>query len=188
MSGPRGAWNCRCWARTSSPVGCSGSEIVGETDRESSSVRADTICRYLRTEFRCPAVRRSLCHLLALLPSVAIAVGLGIEELEFVGVDQVAEVLSAGLLVVPGFGALAAFDVDPGALVKVVADDLGPAAEGLDGEPLRVFLQFPAFVLPTFGGRDGKLRNGRSLSAVLNFRIAAQDMRSAELSACLYTP
>jgi hypothetical protein len=42
--------------------------------------------------------------------SVPIAVALRVEEFDFVGIYQVAVMLTAGLFVIPGLGALAAFD------------------------------------------------------------------------------
>ena len=99
---------------------------------------------------------------------MAVSVSLGIEELNPVGIDEVPVVLAAGLFVVPGFGAFAAFEVNAGAFSKVFAGDLCQAIEGFHGKPLRVFLQFDVFVLPSFGGCDGKLRDGHSLLAVLH--------------------
>ena len=54
------------------------------------------------------------------------------------------------------------------------ADDLRTAAEGLYGKPLRVLLWLAFSILPPFGGSDGKLRDGRSLLAVLHLRITAK--------------
>lgn len=104
----------------------------------------------------------------------SVAVAFAIEKLDLVDIDKVSVVLPAGLLVVPGLGALSAFQVHPAALVKELADDLGAAAESIHGEPLRVFLQFTAFVLPSLGGGNGKLRNGRALLAIFHLGVAAQ--------------
>ena len=105
---------------------------------------------------------------------MTILVALGIEELDPVDVDEVPVVLGARLLVVPRFRTFAAFEVDAGTFVKMFAGDLCPAAEGLYGKPLRVFLQFAVLVLPSFGGGDGELRDGRSLLAVLHLGITAK--------------
>jgi hypothetical protein len=37
-----------------------------------------------------------------------------------------------------------------------------------------MFLQFAVFVLPSFRGGDGELRDGRTLLAVLHLRITAE--------------
>ena len=48
-----------------------------------------------------------------------VAIALGIEKLDFVGVDKVPIVLASGLFVVLGLGALAAFEVDATAFMEV---------------------------------------------------------------------
>ena len=69
--------------------------------------------------------------------------------------------------VVPGFGTFAAFEINAGAFVKVFAGDLCQAIKGFHCEPFRMFLQFAVCVLPSFSRGDGKLRDGRSLLAVI---------------------
>src|SRR5271166_4411444 len=98
----------------------------------------------------------------------------GIQEFDPVGVDEIPVVLGSRLFVVPRLRALPAFEINAGAFVKVFAGDLCQATEGLHGKPFRVFLRCAVFVLPSFRGGDGKLRYGRSLLAVLNFRITAE--------------
>ena len=45
---------------------------------------------------------------------------------------------AAGLFIVPGFGALAAFDINATASVQIFADDFSLSAERLHREPLCV--------------------------------------------------
>jgi len=47
----------------------------------------------------------------------SVAIALGIEKLDFVSVDKIPIALSASLFVVPGLGALAAFEVDATAFI-----------------------------------------------------------------------
>ena len=75
--------------------------------------------------------------------------------------------LGTRLLVVPGFGTFAAFEINGGTFVKVFAGDLCHAIQGVHGEPFRMFLQFAVFVFPLFSRGHGKLRDGRSLLAVI---------------------
>jgi len=94
---------------------------------------------------------------------MAVPAALGIEELDPVDIDEVPVVLGTRLPVLPGFRALAAFEVDAGAFMEVFANDLCLATKCFHGKPLRVFLQLAILVLPSFGGGDGELRDGRSL-------------------------
>src|ERR1017187_4199542 len=106
--------------------------------------------------------------------TMAVPAGPGIQELDPVDVDEIPVVLCARLFVVPRFRALPAFEINAGTFVQVLADDLSQPTKSLHSKPLRVFLQFAALVLPSFRGRDGKLRYGCSLLAVLHLRITAE--------------
>src|SRR5664279_3998328 len=99
---------------------------------------------------------------------MAVLAGPGIQKLDPVDIDEIPEVLGTRLFIVPRLGALPTLHVYAGSFAEVFADDLRTAAEGLYGKPLRVFLRFAVFVLPSFSGCDGKLRNGRTLLAVLH--------------------
>jgi len=98
----------------------------------------------------------------------------GIQKLNPIDVDEIPVVLGTRLFVVPRLRALPAFDINAGAFVKVFADDLRTATEGLYGKPLRVFLQFAALVLPSFRRGDGELCDGRTLLALLHLSITAE--------------
>jgi hypothetical protein len=78
------------------------------------------------------------------------------------------------LLVVPRLRTLAAFEVDAGTFVEMFADDFCPGTERLRGKPLRVFLQFAVLILPSLARRDGELRYGRPLLAVLQLGVTAE--------------
>jgi hypothetical protein len=103
-----------------------------------------------------------------------IAVSAGIEKLYLVDVYQVAGAPSAGLLIFPGFGALAAFEIDSATFMKVFTGDLCPATERFHSKPLRVLLQLAALVLPAFGDSDRELRDGCALLAVSHLRVATK--------------
>src|SRR5271157_326072 len=105
---------------------------------------------------------------------MAVLAGPGIQELDSVDVDEIPVLLCARLFVVPRLRALPAFEINAGTFVQVLADDLCPPTESLHTKPLRVFLRFAVFVLPSFRGGDGELRDGRSLLAVLHLRITAE--------------
>src|ERR1022692_972413 len=105
---------------------------------------------------------------------MAFSISSGIEELNPVGMDEVPVTLAARLLVVPGFGTFAAFEVNARALVKAFAGDFCQAIEGFHGKPFRMLLQFAVFILPSFRGGDGELCDGRTLLSVLHFRITAE--------------
>ena len=66
------------------------------------------------------------------------------QKLEFVGIDECHVLRAAGLFVIPGLGPLPAFEKDPAAFVQMFGNDLGTFAEGLDVEPLGVFLRLSA--------------------------------------------
>ena len=99
-----------------------------------------------------------------------------------VGINEHHVLLAAGLLVIPRFGPLPAFEEDPAAFVEVFGDDLGAFAEDLDVEPLGVFLRLAGTVLPTFGAGDGEGGNGCAT------RGLCPGIRSAESSAWGLSP
>src|ERR1035438_3972362 len=105
---------------------------------------------------------------------MAVPASPGIQELDPVDVDEIPVVFGTRLPVVPRFRALPAFEINAGTFVQVLADDLCQPTKSLHSKPLRVFLQFAALVLPSFRGRDGKLRYGCSLLAVFHIRITAE--------------
>src|SRR5271165_4698182 len=105
---------------------------------------------------------------------MAVRAGPGVQELDPVDVDEILVVLGTRLFVVPRLRTLAAFEINAGTLMQVLADDLCPPTKGFHSKPLRVFLQFAALVLPSFRGRDGKLRYSCSLLAVFHIRITAE--------------
>src|SRR5664280_2672772 len=105
---------------------------------------------------------------------MAVPAGPGIQELDPVDVDQIPVVLGSRLLVVPRLRTLPAFEINPASFMQVLADDLCQAIEGFHSKPLRVLLRGAALVLPSFRGRDGKLRYGCSLLAVFHIRGTAE--------------
>ena len=105
---------------------------------------------------------------------MAVPVAPGIQKLNPIDVDEVPVVLGTCLFVVPRLSTLPAFEINAGAFMQVLADDLCPPTESFGGKPLRVFLQYAALVLPSFRGGDGELRDGRSLLAVFHLRITAE--------------
>jgi hypothetical protein len=86
---------------------------------------------------------------------MAVFAGPGIQELNPVDVDEISEVLGTRVFVVPRLRTLPTFEINAGAFMQILADDLRTAAEGLYGKPLRVFLQCAALVLPSFSSGDG---------------------------------
>lgn len=96
-----------------------------------------------------------------------VSVALRIEELNPVGTDEIPTVLGTCLFVVPRLRAPPALHINAGAFAKVFAGDLCQAIQGVHGEPFRMFLQFAVFVFPLFSRGHGKLRDGRSLLAVI---------------------
>ena len=67
-----------------------------------------------------------------------------------------------------------AFEKDPAAFVQMFGNDLGTFAEGLDVEPLGVFLRLAGSVLSAFGAGNGESGDGCATSGVLHFRVLAQ--------------
>lgn len=78
--------------------------------------------------------------------------------------------LPAGL-VVPGLRAQTAFYVELGALLHVVADDLGELAEGDDIVPLGAVRPLTVLVFEALGGSDRKGCHGVSSRREFDFRI-----------------
>src|SRR5664280_586007 len=134
----------------------------GRRNRDRSSKRRFLVshCCLLRGAFRA-------------IP-MAVLAGPGIQELDPVDVDEIPVVLGSRLFVVPRLRTLPAFEINAGTFMQVLAYDLCPPTKGFHSKPLRVFLQFAALVLPSFRGRDGKLRYGCSLLAVFHIRITAE--------------
>ena len=67
-----------------------------------------------------------------------------------------------------------AFEKDPAAFVQMFGNDLGAFAEGLDVEPLGVFLRLAGSVLSAFGAGNGESGDGCATRGVLHFRVLAQ--------------
>ena len=124
--------------------------------------------------------RRGLSGLLAVPLSFT-------QELDLVGINERHVLLAAGLLVIPRFGPLPAFEEDPAAFVEVFGHDLGAFAKRLDVEPLGVFLRLAGTVLPTFVAGDGEGGDGCATRGVLHFRVSAQisDQQSLLHGGCL---
>src|SRR5271165_4898143 len=114
------------------------------------------------------------CLVVSAARSLCMAVALGIEELNPVGVDEIPVVLRTRLFVVPRLRALPALHINAGAFVKVFAGDLCQSIKGFHGKPLRVFLRFAVLILRSFCSGDGELRDGRTLLAVLHLRITTE--------------
>ena len=99
---------------------------------------------------------------------------LAAEEGEFVDEDLGPVFLLAGLLVVPGAGLDLAFDEELGALLDVVADDLGGALEGDEVVPLGLVL--PSCLCWSFcavGGGEGEAGDGHAAGGGTDLGIFA---------------
>ena len=76
--------------------------------------------------------------------------------------------------IVPGFSALAAFQVDPTSFVEVLSRDFGAPPKRLHGKPFCALLEFAILVLPPLTAGDGELRDDRALRGVLQLGITAE--------------
>src|SRR5208282_140170 len=89
--------------------------------------------------------------------------------------DDVGHVfLLAGLLVVPGVGSNAAFDVYLAAFLEILSGDLRQPLPEHDVVPLGAILPLAVFVLVALVGGQGKLRHRLALRRVLNLGILAK--------------
>src|SRR4029079_11672695 len=81
----------------------------------------------------------------------------------------------AGFLVLPLARAQAAFDVDLGALLEVLARDLREPSEKGDAMPLGRLLHLAAgLVLPLVGGGDADVGDGFARGQIARLRVATE--------------
>jgi len=145
-------------------------EVRGRTLR----LRAGGRCR------RGLARRRALLRLVAAVihaaaHAVATAHALAAAQHLHVLGDDVGRVTLDAVLVGVLAGLQAAFDVDRGALLEVLAHDLGQAAEERDAVPFGQFLLFAGLaVLRLVRGGDRDVRDGVAARHVADFRVAAE--------------
>jgi len=95
------------------------------------------------------------------------------QQLHAVG-DDLGRVAFLPFLVLPLAGADAPLDVYRGALLEVLAGDLGELAEEGDAVPLGVLLLITALVLPFLGGRNADVGHRVAARQVARFGVGAE--------------
>src|SRR6185312_2834446 len=102
------------------------------------------------------------------------AIATAAEQNQVLGNDFSAIFLFAALLIFPTRGLQAAFNVELGTFLDVLANDFSQPLPGDNVMPFGAVLPFAAFVFVSFVGRQAELGHGNAAGRVFHLRVFAQ--------------
>src|ERR1019366_1365271 len=146
---------------------------------KSTRSKRNVFVRDLRAGWRLRRFRlgRALVEAAGLAGASAAAFAAGIassEQHQIVDNDLGLVLFLASVLVVPGVGTQAAFDIDRATFLEVLGGDLSRALESDQIVPLGTVLPVSVLVLETLVGGQGKVGHRHAGLGVLHFRIFSE--------------